>query len=979
LPITIKPLLPVQPRHGMARAMRLRLFAFLSLLPALTACAPQIERVASAAAPREKAPWAFAESDVPVDPGFKFGILANGMRYAVRQNATPKGTAMVRMVVEAGALDEEESERGFAHYVEHMAFNGSARVPEGEMVRLLERSGLAFGADTNASTGFDQTSYRLDLPRADPKLLDTALMLMRETASALTFDPEAVNRERGVVLAELRDRNSFALRNTEDQLGFLHPGARYPRRLPIGTIETLNAATAETLRAFWQREYVPKHTIVVVVGDFDAAAAEAAILSHFADWQPAPAEPQPDAGPVKPADKGRTDVYVDPALSERVTASRHGRYIDERDTIAQRQENLLRQIGYAIVNRRLLSATRQADPPFRGAGFGTGSVFEAGRTTNLVVDTVDGKWRRGLISAAEEYRRAFAFGFTEAEVAEQVAAIRTASENAAASAATRTNAALVGAVMALINDRVVPSTPQSALERLLAFIPQITPASVLAALKREAVPLDDPLLRFQGRTPPSGGATAIRSAWNTAQRTRLAKPKGTDAAQFAYTDFGPPGTVVSDVREPQLGIRQVRFANNVRLNLKHTDLADDRVSVQLSVDGGDRLNTRDNPLATEMVAMLPAGGLGRHSQDELQSLLAGRTVGSGIASTPETFVTTATTTPRDLELQLQLLAAYLTDPGYREEGEVRYRLSINNFFAQLDATPSSALNAKLGNILADNDPRYSLLAPEAYRKLTFDRLKADIADRLQRGAIEIGIVGDIDEDQAIALVAKTFGALPEREPDFREYPEQRQRPFTADRTPRTITHKGPADQAIIRWTWPTVDDEDPALKQQFDVLERVMRGALVDNLREKLGKAYSPGAQSALSSSWDEYGTFAITASVDVADLDATRAAVAETLAELRAQRVGEDTLHRARQPLAEALDNMLKSNSGWLSLVDRAQTEPDRIDRYLKARTRLDSVSAAEIQALARRYLDPKDAVVITVLPEVVAGQRPANQGSTP
>ncbi|MEY4056437.1 MAG: hypothetical protein RL519_1772, partial [Pseudomonadota bacterium] len=285
------------------------LFTLVLSTSALAACAPQ--RVAvSSVAPPPKPNWAFETSDVPVDEGYRFGKLENGLRYVIRSNATPKGQALVRMVVGTGSLDEADDERGFAHFVEHMAFNGSTNVPEGEMVKLLERLGLAFGADTNASTGFERTEYKLDLPRNDPTLLETALMLMRETASELTISEAAVERERGVILSEKRDRNTFALRNLEDQLQFLHPQARFPSRIPIGTEATLNAATAERIRAFWRREYVPAQTTLLVVGDFPVEIVEAAIRARFASWQPVPPEPQPLAGPLHPTDAPREDIFI---------------------------------------------------------------------------------------------------------------------------------------------------------------------------------------------------------------------------------------------------------------------------------------------------------------------------------------------------------------------------------------------------------------------------------------------------------------------------------------------------------------------------------------------------------------------------------------------------------------------------------------------------------------------------------------------
>jgi zinc protease len=329
---------------------------------AIAACAQLVVPLQSAAqaAPHPRPVWAMDTSDVPLDPAFRTGRLGNGMRYVIRQNGLPAGTVQVRMEIEAGSLDEREAERGYAHFVEHMAFNGSTHVPEGEMVRLLERNGLAFGADTNAQTNFNYTLYMLDLPRKDPELLGTALMLMRETAGELTFSDEAVGRERGVVLSEMRDRNTWALRAALDEMAFTNPGSLYSRRLPIGTAEALNRATGASLKAFWKRVYVPARTTLIVIGDVDPAATEAAIRARFGDWAAAPALVQPSAGPVHPADKGRTEIYLDPAHSERVTASRNGRWLDEPDSTAQRRENLLRQIGYAIVNRRLLSLSRSA-------------------------------------------------------------------------------------------------------------------------------------------------------------------------------------------------------------------------------------------------------------------------------------------------------------------------------------------------------------------------------------------------------------------------------------------------------------------------------------------------------------------------------------------------------------------------------------------------------------------------------------------
>jgi zinc protease len=283
-----------------------RFIALASLFVAasLAWIGPAAARTATVPAPA----WPQAVSDVPADPSFIFGVLPNGMRYAIRKQAVPPGQAALRLHISAGSLNEADGQQGLAHFVEHMAFNGSTHVPEGEMVKILERLGLAFGADTNASTGFEETIYKLDLPKTDRETLDTSLMLLRETAGELTFSPAAVDRERGVVLSEERSGDGPGMRAARAGSEFQFPGQLPPKRFPIGEVEVLKSVDADRLRAFYQAWYRPELAVLVAVGDFDPQQVETRIRETFLGLEggrPRRCRPAPgEAGAPEPGGEG---------------------------------------------------------------------------------------------------------------------------------------------------------------------------------------------------------------------------------------------------------------------------------------------------------------------------------------------------------------------------------------------------------------------------------------------------------------------------------------------------------------------------------------------------------------------------------------------------------------------------------------------------------------------------------------------------
>lgn len=948
----------------MIRRLTLALSPF-ALLAVTSAPAQQAAKSAAATPVNPQTPaakaWNIASSNIPADPSVHYGLLPNGMKYAVLRNNTPQNLVSIRMLVDIGSLAEADDQRGLAHFLEHMAFNGSKAVPEGEMIKLLERKGLAFGADTNASTGFDATEYKLDLPQPTDDLIDTGLMLMRETASELTIAEDAVNRERGIILSERRARDTYALRNLVNQMGFLYSPMTLADRLPIGTEEVIRNAPAQRLRDFYQDYYRPERTTLIIVGPVDPQQIAAKIESRFADWKgEGAAKADPNIGLPHFDRPLAANIFVDPAIQDVVSIDYLKPYVDEPDTLEKRARTMVENVGSAIIARRFAKIAAAEDAPIVGGGLGTSEGWKSFRQVRLVATAREGAWKEALALLEQEHRRILETDVTEAEVREQLANIHNALSNAATNAGTRRSNGLAGSLVVAAKDDLVFTHPDQSLKFFEAMKPTITAKRVSEAMRAHYVGTKSPLISVTAKKDIEGGEAAVLAAYRASQAQPVTAVADQAVQQFAYENLGPAGRIASDERVEDLDIRRIRFANGVMLNIKKTDFQKDRVNISVRVDGGTLMATREDPTRVALAASLAIGGLQAHSFDDLRSIFAGRTISPAFGMSAEAFGGSATTTPKDLGLQTKVMASYLLHPGYRADGLAMLRRVFPQQYAAMDATPAAILARDQDAILTGQDPRMVTPSLEKMMSLDWKQLEPVIADNLAKGAIEIGIVGDVSEEEAIKAVAESFGALPQRAPAFNPRTEARDVKFTQNFAETTLIHKGPADQAEIRVHWPARDDSDLAESQQLALLGRVLSLQLLEEIREKLRESYSPSAGVNLSSVYPNFGRISVSSNVDVKQIEPTKKAIFAIAKELRDTRISEDLLERARKPLLEASAKARRENSYWLGYVSTATSKADRLDRSRHAEEELRKTTPADIQRLARQYLRDDRAVII-------------------
>ena len=896
--------------------------------------------------------WPQTTSDVAADPAARFGVLPNGMLYVVMRNATPGGVTSLRLRIGSGSLEESDAEQGLAHMLEHMAFKGSTHVPEGEMIRILQRKGLAFGPDTNAATEWTQTVYMLDLPKSDAGTIDTGLMLMRETGSELTIDETALASERGVVLSEERLRDTPEYQAEKAQIDLLVHGQLAVRRFPIGQVDIIKHAPATQLRAFYRANYRPGRAALIAVGDFDPAEMEARIKARFSDWTPVgPETAAPDLGQVE--HRGLTVKLVQlPGAQTQVQIAWARPYDASPDSLAKRRRETVESLALAVLNRRLAKMALSDDPPFLDAGAAFQNVFQSDKVALIAANTAPGAWKPALGAVDEEVRRLAMFGVTQAELAREIAQERAGLVNAQAGRATRPTPDLASGLVESVDSREVFTGPVEDLRVFDAAVAGLTPAEVDAAA-RAVFAGDGPLVELTTPAPVAGGEAAVSEAYQAAHVTPVTALAAEAVKPWPYAAFGPPGAVAERRDIADLGAVVVRFANGVQLTVKSTDNRKDQIMVAVNIGAGRLELPRDHPTAAWAASALTDGGLQAIDLDDLQRTLNGKIYGAAFAVGDDAFELRGATRPEDLATQFQVLAAYVADPGFRPEAFERLKAAYLTALPQLSATPDGVLERDLEQLLRAGDPRWATPGASELAAAKPSDLAALLKGPLANDPLEITVVGDVSADQAIAAVAQTFGALPPRPAPGPPPADGEKLQFPAPTVaPVVLTDSGRADQAVAMVAWPLTDFfENTRASRAAMLAGDVLENRVLDEVRVKQGATYSPETRVSLSETFPHYGFAFTTVEMPPEKIPGFFADVARITADMREKGITADELERARNPRVAGLKKAQLTNPYWLSRLAGAMADPRQLMLIRTTFSDYEAVTTADIQAAARAW----------------------------
>jgi len=667
------------------------------------------------------------------------------------------------MVVLAGSLHERDEERGLAHFVEHMAFNGTSLYPKETLIGVLQRHGLAFGADVSAFTFPTHTIYGLDVPSANAERLAEGFSVLREFADGQTFDPEEIERERGVIASERRARDNWQSRAGEVQGRFLFPLSLLSRRNPIGLESVIAGATAVELRRFYTTWYRPDNLLIIAVGDASPDRLEALVHEKFASMaRPAePLPPAPDLGTIgNPSDLSAalystSETGAVTLILNSVVAGPGG-----PETLALRTATMRRELVVDMLNERLGQLRRAHAQEFGDAAaflFSAGSAYVQ---TGLSISTATITWRKAVEALAVEWRRVEEQGFTPEEIAEAVQRVRRRYEYAVAAAPTESSTQSIERIAGALVHSLVPAS-WAQLEAQMETVIAGFDATVARETFRELWRPGAPRLFALGNLALDEPETDLIGAWQGGFRRPLPPPPAPVLTELDYEPARKPGKIRHQTHIPDLDIHSVEFANGVRLNLKATKFNHNLVYLRARVGRGLlSLSPRYPGLNLLANSYLGEAGVGRHFGDDLRRFMAQRNLSLGFGVGEDAFIFTGGADSRGLPDLLLLLTAYLNDPGWRSADFQTARNRTILLYSEADREVNAALNAMAARVMSQDNPLFALPNPDLVSQRSFEQLVTWLDLALKDGPIELGLVGDFDIPATLDLAARPSAAFP---------------------------------------------------------------------------------------------------------------------------------------------------------------------------------------------------------------------------
>ena len=902
---------------------------------------------------------------VPVDPRVTIGTLPNGLRYFIRDHNFPAKRAELRLAVNAGSVLEADDQTGLAHFLEHMAFNGTTHFPKQELVQYLQSVGMRFGPDLNAYTSFDETVYMLQVPTDNPAILQKGIQILGDWAHGQTFDSAQVEAERGVVIEEWRLRQGAGARLQDRQFPVLLKGSRYPDRLPIGKPELLRTFKHEAVKRFYKDWYRPDMMSVIVVGDIDKAEVQRLIEQNFSGM-PKPATPTRRPTYNIPP---HAETYVSVATDREATNSSVTIYsiVPPRNhlTFGGYRDRTIERLYFAMINARLGEITRKPDAPFIGAGVGRGYFVKTADTYSISVGVKDGGMEKGVDAVLTEIERAARYGFSSTELERARTNAITARQRQFAMREQRTSASMADELVRHVINNEDAAGTEGEQEMQMKILPAVTLAEVNEMAKTRP-PVTNRVVMASGTeksgiTPPSEAQLLAVLAGIKGKTIEPYKDSVVTAPLIAR--MPTPGAVTSESKIPEIGVTEWRLSNGARVVLKPTTLQTDQVVLSGTSPGGSSL-VPDSLAINAMFASTVAGigGVGELSQQDLARVLTGKTASANVAIGSRTETVSGSASRKDLETMFQLLHLRFTAPRRDSVAFAAFKQANQSAMANRSASPQSAFADTISTTMSQNHPRSRPITAQTFDQINVDRALAIYRERFADASdFTFLIVGDFDVDSIKPHVQRYLASLPSlnRKEVGRDLGI---RPPTGVVKKEVRAGTAPQSQTYMTFTGPFT--YSPRERYLLSSMGEILQNRLLEKLRESLGGTYSVGANA--SGGREAPATYGATISFGSSPDRAAELANA-VMAEIKVLQTDGPTaaeVDRVREAQRRSRELAVKQNGFWMGALQSAYQYGDDPREILKDEELRKELTPDAIRDLAKKYLRPDNYVHIVWLP---------------
>ena len=901
---------------------------------------------------------------VPLDPAVKVGKLENGLTYYIRHNEWPEKRCDFYIAQRVGSMQEEDDQRGLAHFLEHMCFNGTTHFPGDALKQYLERIGVKFGENLNAYTFFDETVYNINNVNVETAgAIDSCLLILHDWSHDLLLENKEIDKERGVIEEEWRVRRSADQRLIEAALPILYKDSKYANRMPIGTMEVVKNFPYETLRSYYRRWYRPDLQALVIVGDVDPDAIEQKLKEMFTDIAPAPADaavredfPVPDnEEPLVFIGQDKEFTGMEASIMFKSDPMPR----EMKGTVAYIMVDFLQDAISGMLNERLNEITRQADAPFSGAGIFFGNYLVAKTKDALMLDVSmkEGRYTEGIKAAYRELLRASRSGFTESEYERFKQEYLSQIDAAYEARDKRTNTSFVEDYV----DHFIDNEPAPGIEWTHQMMQQIVPLVPLENINQAISELSQENRAILVLMPEKEGLTC------PTEQEILSAMSEVDAEEIeAFTEEVNTDPLVPELKskvkvkkitDDIYGAKLVTLSNGMKIHVLQTDYSPNKIIFRATSWGGNSLYSDDEYINTSNVGLVRQGGLGSFSAIKLNKKLAGIQAGASASVGTRTEVIEGNCVKKDLETMLQLAYLCFTSPRRDDDAFTSQMERTRNALKNQELNPQITLQDSIISVVYDNNVRAKRLKVEDLDRISYDRLLEIYRERYANaGDFEFYMVGDVNADSVAPLLAKYLGALPAKGKkekyktiSQRMHKGERECYFTKEQdTPNSLN--------VFLYHAPVKE----TLKNDIlvDMLEQAMTMFYTESVREDNGGAYGVPVNSGISDYPEEIATVQIVLPTAPEKREAMTKIVYDGVRQMMEQGPTEENLGKIKEYMLRSHQENLKDNGYWMSsLVSKTRFDQEFVEGYEEC---VQSITVEDIKQMAQHIFGAGNRLVV-------------------